>query len=196
MTVLQPGDLLTAIRIPATWAGAAFYFEKVRERQVWDFPIVNVAAMLKVANGTIQDSRIVVNAVAAHPMRLKSVEDAVAGKPRNEETAKNGGRPGGAGRAAAGAQRIQDPADEKPGEAGHQGRGAGIAMNYLVQWGRDPWGEDILTHAQWSLVYVVLALGVCFMVGAHAVCAVLAEASGTGNTRRWTKRPPRESRRG
>src|SRR6476661_6907260 len=34
MTVLQPGDLLTAIRIPATWAGAQFYFEKVRDRQV------------------------------------------------------------------------------------------------------------------------------------------------------------------
>ena len=91
MTVVQPGDLLTAIRIPATWAGAAFYFEKIRERQVWDFPIVNVAAVLKVANGTIQDSRIVVNAVAAHPMRLTSVEGAVAGKPRNEETARMAG---------------------------------------------------------------------------------------------------------
>jgi xanthine dehydrogenase YagS FAD-binding subunit len=91
MTVMQPGDLLTAIRIPATWAGAAFYFEKIRERQVWDFPIVNVAAVLKVSNGNIQDSRIVVNAVAAHPMRLKSVEGAVAGKPRNEETARIAG---------------------------------------------------------------------------------------------------------
>ena len=91
MTVLQPGELLTAIRIPATWAGAQYYFEKVRERQVWDFPMVNVAAALKVSNGTIQGSRIVVNAVAAHPMRLKSVEDAVAGKPRTEETAKMAG---------------------------------------------------------------------------------------------------------
>jgi xanthine dehydrogenase YagS FAD-binding subunit len=91
MTVLQPGELLTAIRVPGTWAGAQFYFEKVRERQVWDFPMVNVAAALKVSNGTIQGSRIVVNAVAAHPMRLKSVEDAVAGKPRNEETAKMAG---------------------------------------------------------------------------------------------------------
>ncbi len=91
MTVLQPGELLTAIRVPATWAGAAFYFEKVRERQVWDFPLVNIASALKVSNGTIQGSRIVVNAVAAHPMRLKSVEDAVAGKPRNEETAKMAG---------------------------------------------------------------------------------------------------------
>ena len=87
MTVLQPGDLLTAIRVPATWAGAEFYFEKIRERQVWDFPLVNIAAALKLSNGTIAGSRFVVNAVAAHPMRLKSVEDAVAGKPRNEETA-------------------------------------------------------------------------------------------------------------
>jgi xanthine dehydrogenase YagS FAD-binding subunit len=87
MTVLQPGDLLTAIRIPAAWAGAEFYFEKIRERQVWDFPLVNIAAALKVESGTIRSSRFVVNAVAAHPMRLTTVEDAVAGKPRNEETA-------------------------------------------------------------------------------------------------------------
>jgi xanthine dehydrogenase YagS FAD-binding subunit len=87
MTVLQPGDLLTAIRIPATWAGAQFYFEKVRERQVWDFPIVNVAAVMMVSAGKIERSRIAVNAVAAHPMRLASVEAAIAGKPRNEETA-------------------------------------------------------------------------------------------------------------
>jgi len=91
MTVLQPGDLLTAIRIPGTWAGAQYYFEKVRERQVWDFPMVNVAAAMKVSNGTIQGSRIVVNAVAAHPMRLTTVENAVAGKPRNEETARMAG---------------------------------------------------------------------------------------------------------
>ena len=87
MTVLQPGELLTAIRIPATWAGAEFYFEKIRERQVWDFPLVNIAAALKVSGGTISGSRFVVNAVAAHPMRLTAVENAIAGKPRNEETA-------------------------------------------------------------------------------------------------------------
>jgi xanthine dehydrogenase YagS FAD-binding subunit len=44
MTVLQPGELLTAIRIPSTWAGAHFYFEKIRDRQVWDFPLVNIAS--------------------------------------------------------------------------------------------------------------------------------------------------------
>ncbi len=91
MTVLEPGDLLTSIRIPATWAGAQFYFEKVRERQVWDFPIVNVAAVFVVSGGKINRSRIAVNAVAAHPKRLTAVEAAIAGKPRNEETAKIAG---------------------------------------------------------------------------------------------------------
>ena len=101
MTVLQPGELLTAIRIPAAWAGAEFYFEKIRERQVWDFPLVNIAAALKVSNGTISGSRVVVNAVAAHPMRLTAVEDAIAGKPRNEETAAMAGD-----RAARGARPL------------------------------------------------------------------------------------------
>ena len=48
MTVLKPGDLLTKIRIPSTWAGAQFYFEKVRDREVWDFPLVNVASAMRV----------------------------------------------------------------------------------------------------------------------------------------------------
>jgi len=92
MTVLRAGELLTAIRIPGTWAGAQFYFEKVRDRQVWDFPLVNVASAMKAAGGTIQQLRIAVGAVAATPLRLTAVETAVAGKPRNEETADLAGR--------------------------------------------------------------------------------------------------------
>jgi len=92
MTVLRPGELLTAIRIPATWAGAQFYFEKVRDRQVWDFPLVNVASALKASGGNITQMRIAVGAVAATPLRLDRVEAAVAGKPRNEETADMAGR--------------------------------------------------------------------------------------------------------
>lgn len=95
MTVLRPGELLTAIRIPGTWAGAQFYFEKVRDRQVWDFPLVNVASAMKATggpSGTIQQVRIAVGAVAATPVRLTAVEAAVAGQPRNEATADMAGR--------------------------------------------------------------------------------------------------------
>src|SRR3954453_3825539 len=91
MNVLQPNELLIAIRIPATMAGAQFYFEKVRDRQVWDFPLVNVAAAIKPNGNNIGEARIVVNAVAAKPRRLKNVEAAIVGKPRNEDTAKMAG---------------------------------------------------------------------------------------------------------
>src|SRR5258706_8275460 len=69
MTALRPGELLTTIRIPATWAGAQFYFEKVRDRNVWDFPLVNVASAIKFSGNTIQQARIAVGAVAARPLR-------------------------------------------------------------------------------------------------------------------------------
>jgi len=92
MTVLRPGDLLTAIRIPSTWAGATFYFEKVRDRQVWDFPLVNIASAAVFSGGTIERIRIAVNGVAAHPLRLKQVEDAVRGKTRDEATADMAGK--------------------------------------------------------------------------------------------------------
>ena len=92
MTVLKPGDLLTAIRIPATWAGAQFYFEKVRDRAVWDFPLLNVASAMVVTGGNIERIRIAVNAAAARPLRLTAVEDAVRGKPRNASTGEMGGK--------------------------------------------------------------------------------------------------------
>src|SRR5229473_6134469 len=92
MTVLQPGELLTTIRIPATWAGAQFYFEKVRDRNVWDFPLVNVASAIKFSGSTIQQARIAVGAVAARPLRLAQVERAIAGQPRNEQTAAMAGQ--------------------------------------------------------------------------------------------------------
>jgi len=92
MTVLKPGDLLTAIRIPSTWAGAQFYFEKVRDRAVWDFPLMNVASAMVVTGGNIERIRIVVNAAAATPLRLKAVEDAVKGKPPSKETGEMAGK--------------------------------------------------------------------------------------------------------
>jgi len=91
MTILQPGDLLTAIRLPGAWAGARFYFEKVRDRQVWDFALVSVASAMVMAGAgsgsTIERMRLSVNGVAARPLRLQAVEELVRGRPRNEATA-------------------------------------------------------------------------------------------------------------
>jgi xanthine dehydrogenase YagS FAD-binding subunit len=86
MTMLEQGDLLVAIRIPGTFAGKQFYFEKVRDREVWDFALMSVASAISGAS-SIEDSRIVVNGVAARPYRLTEVEAAIRGRARNEETA-------------------------------------------------------------------------------------------------------------
>jgi len=90
--ILQPGDLLTTIRIPLTWAGAQFYFEKVRDRNVWDFPLLNVASATKLSGNTIQQIRIAVNGAAARPLRLKRAEDVSRGKERSVETGAMAGK--------------------------------------------------------------------------------------------------------
>jgi xanthine dehydrogenase YagS FAD-binding subunit len=89
--ILQPGDLLTTIRIPATWADTQFYFEKVRDRNVWDFPLLNVASAMVVSGSRIERLRIAVNGAAARPLRLKAVEDAVRGRPRSAATSEMAG---------------------------------------------------------------------------------------------------------
>ena len=90
--ILKPGDLLTTIRIPYTWAGARFYFEKVRDRNVWDFPLLNVASAMQLSGNTIERVRIAVNGAAARPLRLKAVEDQVRGKPATASTGEMAGQ--------------------------------------------------------------------------------------------------------
>jgi xanthine dehydrogenase YagS FAD-binding subunit len=90
--ILKPGDLLTAIRIPSTWAGARFYFEKVRDRNVWDFALMNVACAMQVSGNTIERIRLAVNGAAARPLRLKAVEDAVRGRPATAATGEMAGK--------------------------------------------------------------------------------------------------------
>jgi xanthine dehydrogenase YagS FAD-binding subunit len=87
MTVLRPEELLTAVRLPGTWSGAQFYFEKVADRNVWDFPLVNVASAAMMSGDTVTRMRIAVNGVAATPLRLSAVENVVNGKRRDEATA-------------------------------------------------------------------------------------------------------------
>jgi xanthine dehydrogenase YagS FAD-binding subunit len=92
MTVLEPGDLLIAIRLPGAWANCSFYFEKSSDRQAWDFPLVNVAAALVVQDGTIKQARIAVGGVAARPLRLKAVESSLIGEKVGKDLAELAGQ--------------------------------------------------------------------------------------------------------
>ena len=96
MTVLEDGDVLTAIRLPATWSGARFYFEKVADRNTWDFPLVNIAAAMKVSGAAgsekIDEIRIAAGAVQCVPRRLTAVEQVVRGQAKTAETASLAGQ--------------------------------------------------------------------------------------------------------
>jgi len=91
MTVLEPEDLLTAIRLPSEWSGASFYFEKVADRNVWDFPLVNVAAAFRMNGATVADARIVCGAVQCIPRRVQSAERLVRGQARSDQVAESAG---------------------------------------------------------------------------------------------------------
>jgi xanthine dehydrogenase YagS FAD-binding subunit len=92
MTVVKPEELLVALRIPNKWSGAKFYFEKVADRNTWDFALVNVASALKVTNGTIDAARVACGGVACTPRYIKVVEDVVKGGKQDEETAELAGK--------------------------------------------------------------------------------------------------------
>jgi len=92
MTSTKPEEILVAIRIPSTFANSLFYFEKVADRNAWDFPLVNVAAAISVKGGTIDDCRIACGGVSCVPRRLTAVEQIVKGKPMGSDIARLAGQ--------------------------------------------------------------------------------------------------------
>jgi xanthine dehydrogenase YagS FAD-binding subunit len=93
MTQVQPEELLVAIRIPKQWAGARFYFEKVTDRNTWDFPLVNVAAAIKTdAGGVVQEARVAVGGVSCTPRRIGVAEETIKGKKVDQELAELAGQ--------------------------------------------------------------------------------------------------------
>ena len=78
-TVLRPGELITAIELPAP-AGRSTY-RKVRDRASYAFALVSVAAVLEVEGDTVKEVRIVLGGVAHKPWRASKAEAALRGQP-------------------------------------------------------------------------------------------------------------------
>ncbi len=87
MTAMKPGEILTAVRIPSKWAGQRFYWEKVADRDVWDFALVSIAVAMSLDGDTVTDSRFVCGGVACTPHRLRNVERAARGKALGDDSA-------------------------------------------------------------------------------------------------------------
>ena len=92
MTALQPGEILTEVRLPKTWAKASFYFEKVADRNTWDFALVSVARAMIMDGGVIRQLRLVGGAVECVPRRLRAAETAAQGQAPGEVAAEAAAR--------------------------------------------------------------------------------------------------------
>jgi xanthine dehydrogenase YagS FAD-binding subunit len=87
---LEPGEILTEVRVPAP-IGRSTY-DEVRERQAFDWPLVSIAISAKVEGGAVKEARVVLGQVAPIPWRSTRAEQALVGKPLNEGTAAEAAR--------------------------------------------------------------------------------------------------------
>ncbi|WP_340243057.1 FAD binding domain-containing protein [Sulfitobacter pontiacus] len=78
-TVLQPGELITAVILPAPAEGRQTY-RKVRDRASYAFAMVSVAARIKVTDGKITQAAIACGGIGSMPWRDPAVEDALIGQ--------------------------------------------------------------------------------------------------------------------
>jgi xanthine dehydrogenase YagS FAD-binding subunit len=83
-TVLEPGELITAVQLPASDIAAHSTYRKVRDRSSYAFALVSVAAALELDGHTIADARVALGGVAAKPWRAWRAEEALRGRPATE----------------------------------------------------------------------------------------------------------------
>jgi len=78
--VLKPNEIMVNVTIPAMAPNTKTAFFKLKDRQVYDFAVVSVAAVVTQENGVWKDGRITLGGVSPVPYRAKVVEDALVGK--------------------------------------------------------------------------------------------------------------------
>lgn len=86
-TVVGPGELITAVEVPALPFAARSAYRKARDRASYAFALVSVAAALDVAgDGTVRGARLALGGVAHKPWRAEAAERFLAGAPATEES--------------------------------------------------------------------------------------------------------------
>jgi xanthine dehydrogenase YagS FAD-binding subunit len=80
-TLLEPGELITAVGLPSLPFARHSSYRKVRDRASYAFALVSVAAALDVADGTVRDVRLAFGGVAHKPWRAFKAEAALRGRP-------------------------------------------------------------------------------------------------------------------
>jgi len=86
--ILQKGELITAVDLPATVFSKNSYYLKVRDRSSYAFALVSAAVSLSIKNNTIAAAALAMGGVAHKPWRLKNVETFLKGKSPGDDVFK------------------------------------------------------------------------------------------------------------
>jgi xanthine dehydrogenase YagS FAD-binding subunit len=78
--VLEPGELITHVELPAPIEGAKHLYRKVRDRASYAFALVSVAGVVTMAEGRIASAALAFGGVAHMPWRNPAVEQALVGQ--------------------------------------------------------------------------------------------------------------------
>ena len=83
-TALEPGELITAVELPALSFARRSTYRKVRDRASYAFALVSVAAALELDGSTVKDVRLALGGVALKPWRAWKAEAALKGQPATQ----------------------------------------------------------------------------------------------------------------
>jgi xanthine dehydrogenase YagS FAD-binding subunit len=84
-TVLEPGELITAIALPPLPLAANSTYRKVRDRASYAFALISVAAAIEIEGGVVRDVRLALGGAAHRPWRALKAEAMLRGKPASED---------------------------------------------------------------------------------------------------------------
>jgi xanthine dehydrogenase YagS FAD-binding subunit len=85
-TLLEPGELITAVELPALPMAARSAYRKVRDRASYAFALISVGAALELEGDTVKDVRLALGGVAHKPWRAWSAEAALKGQRATPES--------------------------------------------------------------------------------------------------------------
>lgn len=86
-TVLEPGEIVTDIVLPAPKEGLRSSYRKVRARRSWDFALAGVALAVIMEGSQVMSCRVTLSGAAPVPWRSKEAEAVLLGKPLNQGNA-------------------------------------------------------------------------------------------------------------
>jgi xanthine dehydrogenase YagS FAD-binding subunit len=96
-TSLTAGEMITRIRVPATRAGRASTYHKIRDRESYAFALASSAVALDLRRGVIQEARVALGGVGTKPWRARDAERLLLGERPSRELADRAGRAAFAG---------------------------------------------------------------------------------------------------